>query len=156
MIKPSGRSPIWGSGISRLEASGFACRSMSSLRLSTTVATTPEDPVLAVPDSAVIGAHPPQLQLSPARRTLESITLYPPGGESYYAPELWIHVDEMLADVATYPYLSSIVISMEDAFPGHFSTLAWNCKSMPWVHEHLRRCSDRDLLRVDIPKNKDI
>ncbi|KAJ7192324.1 hypothetical protein GGX14DRAFT_595843 [Mycena pura] len=99
----------------------------------------------------LLGRILPQLQLSPARRTLESITLYPPGVESYYAPELWIHVDEMLADVATYPCLRSVVISMKDAFPDYHSTLSWDCTSMPWAHEHFRRCSDRGLLRVDIP-----
>ncbi|KAJ7199840.1 hypothetical protein GGX14DRAFT_572552 [Mycena pura] len=87
----------------------------------------------------------PQLQLSPARRTLESITLnffYATG----YDAQMWISVDEMLADVATYPCLRTIVISTSiDSFLEYsLSSLAQHCNNMPFalvLHEHLRHIS---------------
>ncbi|KAJ7192308.1 hypothetical protein GGX14DRAFT_595820 [Mycena pura] len=100
----------------------------------------------------LLGRILPQLQLSPARRTLESINLHFSCVDSYDA-QSWISVDEMLSDVATYPCLRSIVISTKDAFKfpdNHLGTPARDCK-LTFLHEHLRRCSDRGLLRVDIP-----
>ncbi|KAJ7199844.1 hypothetical protein GGX14DRAFT_661269 [Mycena pura] len=97
----------------------------------------------------------PQLQLSPARHTLESIILNFFCTTGYDA-QMWISVDEMLADVATYPCLRTIVISTSiDSFLDYsLSSMAQHCNNMPFalaLHEHLRQCSDRGLLRVDIP-----